>query len=409
MPSIDVYKRRMSMLGMTTGQAHKTNSDLGMDMTWNNCVGARRCYIYDYAHDDQPDKYYGMTYENTTKYATDIKFIVTRYGTVDKDQVEYHIQFRPSQKVFFQEDDELYYFETDYRKKYGNDTFIGMYCDIPDDNGVYYKWLICGKEIGNQFIKYSVLPVTYQFKWIERSESQATKRKMWGVLRQQNSYSSGLNESSTFVLEDNKNKIWLPLNRITEKIWYVNPHGENTRLIVSAPTDNPIVWQISKCENVQPFGIQKLVCKQVLFDPNTDYIERNDSGEIVGMWADYFLSGTEPTDSDIPAEQVTCKITASTSTLKIGGSYRLLTVNLYDSQGNEVTKKYLEEFQLSCWSCSVDDSGIAEPLDVFWLEQDQPNKIKVKIGNNRDYLGAVIKIICTVKGVAGELLMEIVS
>lgn len=406
MPSIETYKRKISLIGTTIGQAHKHNSDLAMDMTWNNCIGARRCYIYDYAHDDQPDKYYGMTYENTTKYAVDIKFILTRYGTVDKDQVEYHIQFRPSQKVSFDEDDELYYFETDYRKKYGNDTFVGLYCDIPDDNGTYYKWLICGKEIGNQFIKYSVLPVTYQFMWIERGNSTAIKRKMWGVLRQQSSYSSGINANSTFTFEDNKNKIWLPMNRITEKIWFTNDHNQNLRTIVSAPVNNPAVWLVSKVENVQPFGIQKIVCEQTAFNPNTDYIEKDQNGNIVGMWADYYLSDTKPSEPT-SLTNMKCKISASTYSLKIGGSYRLLTATLYNNEGEDITSDYTDMLDLSCWKCFIGENDMTDSEFVLWSSQENKNQVKIKLESNWDFLGKIAKIKFSVGNVSGELDMDI--
>ena len=90
-------------------------------------IQSKVCYIYDYFHDDQPDKNVGMTYENTTKTKIDVKFIVKTYQSIDKDQVEYYIQFRPSQKVWFEESDELYYFETDYRQKYCVQDFpIGL-------------------------------------------------------------------------------------------------------------------------------------------------------------------------------------------------------------------------------------------------------------------------------------------
>lgn len=152
-------------------------------------IQSKVCYIYDYFHDDQPDKNVGMTYEYTTKTKIDAKFIVKSYQSIDKDQVEYYIQFRPSQKVWFEESDELYYFETDYRQKYGIQDFpIGMMIDIPDDTGLYRKWLICSKEPANQFVKYLVLPCDYFLTWVERDGQRKIERSMWCVQRQQNSY-----------------------------------------------------------------------------------------------------------------------------------------------------------------------------------------------------------------------------
>ena len=153
-----------------------------------NDIQSKTCYIYDYFHDDQKDKKDHMTYENTTKTRIDAKFIVKSYQSINKDQVDYYIQFKPSQKTVFSKDDELYYFETDYRNKYQNDDFIGLYCDIPDDKGIYRKWLICSKEPANQFVKYLVLPCNYFLHWVENDGQNRYKRSMWVVLRNQNSY-----------------------------------------------------------------------------------------------------------------------------------------------------------------------------------------------------------------------------
>ena len=130
MPSFETARRIASVKNngaKTIGQIHKEESDWLMEETFWNDPQSKVCYIYDYFHDDQPDKNVGMTYENTTKTKIDVKFIVKTYQSIDKDQVEYYIQFRPSQKVWFEESDELYYFETDYRQKYGVQDFpIGL-------------------------------------------------------------------------------------------------------------------------------------------------------------------------------------------------------------------------------------------------------------------------------------------
>ena len=43
------------------------------------------------------------------------------------------------------------------------------------------------KEIANQFVKFLILPVNYQLMWIETKSQEKIKRKMWCVLRNQNS------------------------------------------------------------------------------------------------------------------------------------------------------------------------------------------------------------------------------
>ena len=130
MPSLQTARRVANAKNngaKTIGQIYKEQSDFLMEKTFWNDPQSKVCYIYDYFHDDQPDKNVGMTYENTTKTKIDVKFIVKTYQSIDKDQVEYYIQLRPSQKVWFEESDELYYFETDYRQKYGVQDFpIGL-------------------------------------------------------------------------------------------------------------------------------------------------------------------------------------------------------------------------------------------------------------------------------------------
>lgn len=190
MPSLETA-RRVSALrtngARTVGQMYKENSDFVMEYTWNNDIQSKICYIYDYAHDDQPEKNKHMTYRNTTKTRIDAKFIVTSYGSMDKDQVAFHIMFKPSQKVEFDEDDELYYFETDYRNKYDITFPVSQFIDIPDEKGVYVRWLICDFEEGNQFTKYTVLPCDYRFQWISIENGKRVKRQMWGCTRSMNS------------------------------------------------------------------------------------------------------------------------------------------------------------------------------------------------------------------------------
>lgn len=190
MPSLSTARRLSNTRqndGKTIGQLHKEASDFQMESLWDFDPQAKIAYIYDYFHDDQPDKKDHMTYENTTKTRIDAKFVVKSYQSIDKDQVEYYLQFRPSQPLEFSEGDDLYYYEIDFHKRYGADFPIGLFCDLPDDRGVYHKWLICAKEIANQFVNYLILPCNYQLMWIERNRNEKLKRKMWGVLRNQNS------------------------------------------------------------------------------------------------------------------------------------------------------------------------------------------------------------------------------
>lgn len=401
MPSLQTARRVANAKNngaKTIGQIYKEQSDDMMNWTWGNDIQSKICYIYDFYHDDQPRLAEGMTYDNTTKTRIDAKFIVKSYQSMDKDQVDYYIQFKPTQKTHFSEGDELYYFETDYRQKYHNDNFIGLFIDIPNDENIYEKWMILRTEPANQFPKYLILKCNYELMWIENNGTEKIKRRMWSVLKMQSSYNSGLWTDLRFTSQENQNKVWLPLNPITEKIWYTNESSKNMRVLVSSFTENAIAWQISKVENAQPLGVQKLTLYQDFFDQHRDYIEKDSDGNIIGMWASYFDSEIAPTDPSTPTtppSSITARISASTSTIKVGGSYKNLTVNLFNDSNEDITNEYAdlqpENFQ---WTCSIDDEDWTDK--VTWRAGTEYNQRKVKFPNDSSVIGKILSVKCEI-------------
>ena len=349
--------------------------------------------IYDYFHDDKPWLAENITHENTTKTQIDAKFIVTKYSSIDKDQVEYHLQFRPSQPVRFTEDDELYYYETDYKKRYSTQFPIGLFVDIPDEKNVYRKWLIVAKEEGNQFLKYSVLPCDYYLHWIEVNGTERIKRKMWCVSRAMNSYTSGRWIDRYMLGLDDIQKIWIPINPITEQLSYIE-ENKNKRLVLSALIKKPHVWQISKVENTKPLGLIKITLDQDSWDEHTDYVNL-ETGE---MYADYYTSDISPTDPTEPTPTPSSNygtITASTSTIKIGGSYKTLTATVFDENGIDITDSYSDA--VFNWTCSIDGVDFTNNTDVItWLDGTTFNKQKIKFSNNRSYLEKILEVKCVI-------------
>ena len=406
MPSLQTARRVANAKNngaKTIGQIYKEQSDWAMEQTWDNDIQSKICYIYDFYHDDQPRLAEGMTYENTTKTRIDAKFIVKSYQSMDKDQVDYYIQFKPTQKTHFSEGDELYYFETDYRKKYHNDNFIGLFIDIPNDENIYEKWMILRTEPANQFPKYLILKCNYELMWIENNGTEKIKRRMWSVLKMQSSYNSGLWTDLRFTSQENQDKVWLPLNPITEKIWYTNESSKNMRVLVSSFTDNAIAWQISKVENAQPLGVQKLTLYQDFFDKHRDYIEKDSDGNIIGMWASYFDSEIAPTDPDTPTtppSSITARISASTSTIKVGGSYKNLTVNLFNDSNEDITTEYADA--TFTWTCSIDNEDWTDK--VTWRNGTEFNQKKLKFPSNNSVIGKILSVKCEI--VKDNLTME---
>lgn len=415
MPSLSEYKTYLSRQGNIVGQAYKSNADMIMEQTWDRDIQSKKCYIYDYYHDDQPWLRDGMTYENTTKTPIDAKFIITTSQSLDKDRVTVMLQFKPSQKVRFNEGDDLYYYETDYRGKYNCDFPCGLYCDIPDEYGVYHKWIICARQIGNQFQKYLILPANYRFSWIEANGDKRAIRRVWGATRSQNSYNSGLWTAYYATEVENQFKAILPLNPITEKVFYVNGANQNQRLIISAMTENPRTWQVSKCEDMLmgDFGLMRLTFVQVAFNKSTDFVDYNatnpdGSKDVYAMYASYYESSIVPEENtNVEATSNTCILSASTNTIKVGGSYKTITATFYDNFGTDVTEAYLSELSVDDWKFYIDGVEIENGNLITVLEQTAPNKIKVRFANDMNYLTKILAIQCVVGDVVGELSLEI--
>ena len=405
MPSLDTARRvsRIKNNGArTVGQIVKEQSDFLMEQTWDNDPQSKVCYIYDYFHDDQPLLNQGMTYENTTKYMIDAKFIITKYSSISSDQVEYHLMFRPSQNYKFEDNDGLYYYEKNYANKYRCEWAIGQYVDIPDDKGIYRKWLVVAKEIANQFVKFSILPCDYKLCWIENRENKRLKRQMWGCLRDQKSYTSGVWAGDRTLSLDNVNQIWLPINDITERIHYLSEDNEeNQRLIISTLKPNPSVWFVSKIQDLNPRGILKLTYKQTVFDEHTDYIDW-DTGD---MYADYFVNDIVPKDEEA-VNTVVVNLTALNNHLKIGGSYKLLTATFFDEE-KDVTSEYIDLISLDNWKCYIDEEEYTDNELITWLSQSEKNKIKIKIGKDLSLLSKVLKVKLVIDEIVGEIELEL--
>lgn len=401
MPSLTTARRIASTKNnsaKTIGQIHKENSDFVMEYTWDNDVASKLCYIYDFWHDDQKHLNVGMTYENTTKTPIDAKILVSKYGSIAKDQPELQCMFKPSQKNIFDSNDELYYME-EYRKKYDiNDIFVGMYLDVPNKNGIYHKHLICLKDVEQNFQKYYILPCNYKLQFITKN-SKHIKHEIWCVLRSQSSYNSGLWTDHTFTTTENQEILFLPTNSISDSISYLSDgNSSNQRVIIDIPNYNelwtPNAWKVSKVERANVRGRTKITLAQDFFDQHLDYIEKDSTGKIIGLWADYYDSNIAPEnilEQETLMQNVT--ITASTSSIKIGGSYKLLTATIFNGK-EDVTERYSNaSFN---WKCYIDGIEIVDDKLITWLDTDVFNEKKIKFARNRSYLEKTLEIKCTV-------------
>ena len=394
----------------TAGRAKKDHSDLIMENTWDRDIQSCTVYLYDYYHDDQPAENRNLNSpESKVKIPIDAKYIVNAYQSDAKDQVSYHLQFKPFQEC------NVDYYEEVFHKRYKAEFPLGLFCDVPDEKGRYNRWLITERAntYNPQFVDWSILPCDYRFQWIFQDE----KYQMWGVLRSQNSYNSGVWRDYRITSIEDQQKFVVPLNRDSEKLFY------NQRMIIDAPVlTEPRAWKISKVNRISPNGLTRITLAQDRFDQHRDYIELDDDGDVIGMWADYYLS-TVPTDHDEnPPQEETCIITYSgvKPELKVGGSYKTLTSTYYDADGNVEDKDVYEwKFKLNgedicgvitdgnitqytnaeSQFITIDEFGFdlngVRVIEVKTPDMDSSlnlNQIKVKFIATDDYYGSVLTV-----------------
>lgn len=371
------------------GEIHKQNSDLIMEMTWYTDIASKEAYMYDYFHDNhiqQITKLEPQFDENKTK--VDVKFFRSAAQSFDKDTVTFRIQFKPNFEYI---DTDLSYYQEMYENIYDSIFPIGMYIDIPNEQGVYNKWLVVGiaNYYNNQFPTYEVLPVNHILQYI----IDGIKYEVPAVLRSQNSYNSGeWVEYRTTSIEDQQ-KFIVPVNRETEKLY------NNQRLLIDAKVKTePRAWRISKINRINPKGTIISTLVQDHFNQHNDYIELDEFDNVIGMWADYYSSPILPKDFEKDTTHISTirseiKYSGLKSELKVGGLYKTFTVNYYDGD----TPINFESD--GTWNYVLDGiditSDISNYLDIVILSD---NQFKIKFldkneyDSNQKYIGKILTL-----------------
>lgn len=170
------------------------------------------------------------------------------------------------------------------------------------------------------------------------------------------------------------------------------------RVLLGAYTDHPVAWIISKVENAAPLGLQKLTLYQDMYDTKRDYIEKNETGKITGMYADWYDSQIEPIEQprvDIPAVKTYAKISTASTKLKVGSSsYKTLTLNVFDDSNEDISTKYSSA--TFTWGCSIGEEDFTDK--VTWLDNTSAyNQIKVKFPADKSYLTKLLTVKCKVE------------
>ena len=92
------------------------------------------------------------------------------------------------------------------------------------------------------------------------------------------------------------------------------------RFLISDNQINPIAWEVSKIEDLNPQGVIKITMKQDLYDPKKD----NNELMIADYWKNY-LTKDDPKVEETKQDKY--EITYSTTpSIKVGGGYKIFSL-----------------------------------------------------------------------------------
>lgn len=175
------------------------------------------------------------------------------------------------------------------------------------------------------------------------------------------------------------------MNDISSTIFY------DTRIIISAPIEEPVTWKCSKVEQVSPKGISHLTFAQDKFNHHTDYIEKDDDGNVIGMWADYYTNGEVlPTEPKEEMSTIYSIITCSglKPDIKAGGHYKKFTVTFYDD--DEII-----EYRTGHWTYTIDGIDVSSKittLDSMGSMDVAVDQIKAKLEADDNLIGKILVV-----------------
>lgn len=181
---------------------------------------------------------------------------------------------------------------------------------------------------------------------------------------------------------EDQQKFICPINRDTEKIYY------NQRMIVDAKVlTEPRTWMVSKVNRLSNAGLINVTLAQDVFDKNKDYIELDEYGNVIGMWASYYNSPIIPTNPEdiLPTKKIYSEITYSgiKPIIMSGGNYKKFTVNFFDDGE-------LISFKQGVWKFEINGEDASDKvlLSTEDLEENQINvKFLRKKANDKSYNG----------------------
>jgi len=254
----DLYKTRLNQnYGKIIPERIREAADMVQLNGWYNdpqvIIGA---VLYRHSENGHGSKYDIVAVE-------DVKFIRKEEQAFASQAVEFFVQFKP-----------------------GVEYELGTYIDIPNHRGELQRWLIVDKSEELQFIRFNILRCNYVVKWVKDNY-------IWeclSVVRNVNSYSTGIYRGQTILTTNNMTKLIMPSDYVSNALYY------DMRIVVSSEDrEIPFVWKTSKIEELTPAGISAFTMIQDVYNEHTDYNEKH--GVIADINKEVIFE--EPVSNDI--------------------------------------------------------------------------------------------------------------
>lgn len=291
MPSFEDMKQRYSPT--VIGEQLKEMSNMVMNETFSNSTSYRKGMIYDCCMEEIQE--------------IEFKFLKTKTYTIEKDAVEYMVQFRPGVNP-----------EIDFDTSNDQKHRLGFYIDILDENTkMVEKWLIVGKD-NSEFDKYNVLKCNWWFEWLDEGRNY---KKCLGCVRDRNNYNSGVWSDGFSVSVENQTAFFVPTNDITRGIDY------GIRFMITDNHIHPKTYEITKIMDTFPLGATKIVLKQCHYNEHTDLCgvdEEFFGDKETHMICDFYKSNIKPVSPTDPPKSTTWSLSEVNEKLYVHGSPQII-------------------------------------------------------------------------------------
>ena len=184
------------------------------------------------------------------------------------------------------------------------------------------------------------------------------------------------------------------MTRETEKLFY------NQRLIIdNRVLTEPRAWVITKPNRIANKGICGLTFAQDVFDPHKDYVEKDADGNVIGMWADYFVDGLAPEDQTDYTD-LTCEVSVvGNKRIKIDGGYKRLSVQFFKN-GEPA------EFKDGNWNYYVDGTDVSLLVEEL-TDGLAKNERSIRFIGTDDYIGKILDVVFTSGTISDNLELSI--